>query len=231
LFSAARHRYTTRMALTLIIGNKAYSSWSLRPWLLLQHGGVAFDEVRIPLYRDDSAAALARWSPSGKVPVLIDDGLTIADSIAIVEYLAERFPDRCGWPAAVAARATARSASAEMHAGFGALRNEMPFNCRARRRVSLSQAATQDVARVQALWADCRRRFGTGGPWLFGGFSPADAMFAPVALRFVTYGVPLETTARAYVDTVAAHPAVREWIAAGRNESEVIAGSEVGEPA
>ncbi|HSQ01272.1 MAG TPA: glutathione S-transferase family protein [Candidatus Dormibacteraeota bacterium] len=219
------------MALTLVIGNKAYSSWSLRPWLLLANGGVAFDEVRIPLYRDDSAAALAPWSPTGKVPVLIDDGLTICDSLAIAEYLAERFPDRCGWPAAVPARAVARSASAEMHAGFAALRSEMPFNCRSRRRVSLSDAATQDVRRVQALWADCRRRFGAGGPWLFGAFSPADAMFAPVALRFVTYGAALDAPARAYVDAVAAHPAVQAWIAAARTESEVIAGSEVGEPA
>ena len=177
------------MALTLVIGNKAYSSWSLRPWLLLKNGGVDFDEVRIPLYRDDSAAPLARWSPTGKVPVLVDDGLSIPESIAIVEYLAERFPDRCGWPGETAARAIARAASAEMHAGFAALRNEMPFNCRSRRRVALSPAATQDVQRVQALWADCRARFGAGGPWLFGAFSPADAMFAPVALRFVTYGV------------------------------------------
>jgi glutathione S-transferase len=223
--------YTAAMALTLVIGNKAYSSWSLRPWLLLQHGGIAFDEVRIPLYRDDSAAPLARWSPTGKVPVLIDGELSIPESIAIIEYLAERFPDRCGWPRDTAARAIARAASAEMHAGFAALRNEMPFNCRQRRRVALSPAATQDVRRVQALWADCRARFGAGGPWLFGAFSPADAMFAPVALRFVTYGVPLDAPARAYVDAVAAHPAVQEWIAAGRTESEVIAGSEVGDPA
>lgn len=219
------------MALTLVIGNKAYSSWSLRPWLLLTHGGIAFDEVRIPLYRDDTAAALARWSPTGRVPVLVDGELTIPESIAIVEYLAERFPDRCGWPAAAAARATARAASAEMHAGFAALRQEMPFNCRARRRVALGPAANADARRVQALWADCRRRFGAAGPWLFGAFSPADAMFAPVALRFVTYGVALDPPARAYVDAVAAHPAVEAWIAAARAEPEVIAASEVGDPA
>lgn len=218
------------MALTLVIGNKAYSSWSLRPWLLLKHGNVAFDEVRIPLYREDSAAALAKWSPTGKVPVLIDDGLVIAESIAILEYAAERFPDGCGWPADVAARALARAASAEMHAGFGALRMAMPFNCRSRRRVSLSHAAAQDVARVQALWAECRTRFGAGGPWLFGRFSPADAMFAPVALRFVTYGIALDATARAYVDAVAAHPAVRAWIESGTKEAEIIPGSEVGDP-
>jgi glutathione S-transferase len=217
------------MALTLVIGNKAYSSWSLRPWLLLKNGDVDFEEVRIPLYRDDSAAPLARWSATGKVPVLVDDGLSIPESIAIIEYIAEGFPDRCGWPGEAAARAIARAASAEMHAGFAALRNEMPFNCRSRRRVALSPAAAQDVQRAQALWADCRRRFGAGGPWLFGAFSPADAMFAPVALRFVTYGVVLDQTAKAYVDAVAAHPAVQAWIAAARTESEVIPGSEVGQ--
>lgn len=219
------------MALTLVIGNKAYSSWSLRPWLLLAQAGVDFTEVRVPLYRDDSAAALGRWSPTGKVPVLIDGDLVIPESLAILEYLAERFRERCGWPAAVAARATARAVSAEMHAGFAALRGAMPFNCRARRRVAPAADAAGEVQRVQALWADCRRRFGAGGPWLFGAFSPADAMYAPVALRFVTYGVPLDAPARAYVETVAAHPAVQQWIAAARTEAEVIASSEVGEPA
>ena len=219
------------MPLTLVIGNKAYSSWSLRPWLLLKHGGVAFDEVRISLYRGDSAAPLARWSPTGKVPVLIDDGLAIADSLAIAEYAAERFPDRCGWPTATAARAIARAASAEMHSSFAALRNEMPFNCRSRRRVTLSPAAAQDVQRVQELWADCQARFAAGGPWLFGAFGPADAMFAPVALRFITYGVALTPPAQAYVDAIAALPAIQEWIAAARTETEVIEASEVGEPA
>lgn len=218
------------MALTLVIGNKAYSSWSLRPWLLLANAGIDFTEVRIPLYRDDSAAALARWSPTGKVPVLVDDALTIPESIAIVEYLAERYPERCGWPAAPGARAVARAVSAEMHAGFVALRSEMPFNCRSRRRVALGPEATRDVQRVQAVWDDCRRRFGAGGPWLFGAFSPADAMYAPVALRFRTYGVPLAEPARAYVEAVAAHPAVQAWVAAARTEREILPGSEVGEP-
>lgn len=219
------------MALTLVIGNKAYSSWSLRPWLLLAQAGVDFAEVRIPLYRDDSAAALARWSPSGKVPVLIDGGLTIWESLAIVEYLAERFPGPCGWPRDPAARAVARAVSAEMHAGFSALRTQMVFNCRARRRVALDAAAAADVARVQALWRECRARFGAGGPWLLGAFSPADAMFAPVALRFATYDPPLDDVARAYVATVESHPAVRRWIAAAREETEVIPGNELGEPA
>ena len=214
--------------LTLVIGNKAYSSWSLRPWLLLKHGGVAFEEVRIPLYREDSAPLLARWSPSGKVPVLHDGALAIWESLAIVEYVAERFPDACGWPRDAAARAIARAVSAEMQAGFNALRFAMPFNCRARKRIALAEDAQRDVARVAALWADCRSRFGAAGPWLFGTFSPADAMFAPVALRFVTYGVALDGPAAAYVDAIANHAAVQEWIAAGRVESEVIEASEVG---
>ena len=219
------------MSLTLVIGNKAYSSWSLRPWLLLAQAGVDFEEVRIPLYRDDSPAALARWSPSGKVPVLIDGAMTIWESLAIVEYLAERFPDRGGWPRDPAARAVARAVSAEMHAGFAALRSQMVFNCRARRRVTIDDAAAADIARVQALWRECRSRFGAGGPWLFGAFSPADAMFAPVALRFATYGPPLDDVARDYVATVEAHPAVQRWIAVARGETEVIPGNELGEPA
>ena len=219
------------MSLTLVIGNKAYSSWSLRPWLLLAQSGVDFEEVRIPLYRDDSPTALARWSPSGKVPVLIDGALTIWESLAIVEYLAERFAERCGWPRDPAARAVARAVSAEMHAGFAALRSQMVFNCRARRRVTIDDAAAADIARVQALWRECRSRFGAGGPWLFGAFSPADAMFAPVALRFATYGPPLDDVARDYVATVEAHPAVQRWIAAARGETEVIPGNELGEPA
>ena len=219
------------MSLTLVIGNKAYSSWSLRPWLLLAQSGVDFEEVRIPLYRDDSPASLARWSPSGKVPVLIDGALTIWESLAIVEYLAERFAERCGWPRDPAARAVARAVSAEMHAGFAALRSQMVFNCRARRRVTIDDAAAADIARVQALWRECRSRFGAGGPWLFGAFSPADAMFAPVALRFATYGPPLDDVARDYVATVEAHPAVQRWIAAARGETEVIPGNELGEPA
>ena len=217
------------MGLTRVIGNKAYSSWSLRPWLLLKQGGVPFEEVRIPLYRDDSAATLARWSPSGKVPVLVDDALTIWESLAIIEYLAERFPDTCGWPRDPAARATARAVSAEMHAGFSAVRHEMTFNCRQRRRVRPSEATRSEISRAAALWNDCRARFGAKGPWLFGPFSPADAMFAPLALRFVTYGVTLDGAAAEYVQTVAGDAAVQAWIAAARREVEVLPQNEPGE--
>jgi glutathione S-transferase len=162
--------------------------------------------------------------------VLHDGGLAIWESLAILEYVAERFPEACGWPRDPAARAIARALSAEMQAGFNALRGAMPFNCRARKRVALAADVQRDVARVAALWTDCRTRFGAGGQWLFGAFSPADAMFAPVALRFVTYGVALDGPAAAYTDAIATHPAVQEWIAAGRLESEVIEASEVGSP-
>ncbi|MEO8603817.1 MAG: glutathione S-transferase family protein [bacterium] len=217
------------MGLTLVIGNKAYSSWSLRPWLLLKHGNVAFDEVRIPLYRDDTAAALASWSPSGKVPVLVDGELTIWDSLAIIEHLAERFPDTCGWPRDPTARATARAVSAEMHAGFMALRTEMTFNCRSRRRIQASSAAGVEIARAAAIWNDCRARFGSRGPWLFGPFSPADAMFAPLALRFLTYGVTVDGAAAEYVQTVVGDSSVQAWIAAARREVEVLPQNELGE--
>ena len=212
----------------LVIGNKNYSSWSLRPWLLLRQFGVPFRELKLPLDTPEFEARIGDYAPNRRVPALHDGATRLWDSLAICEYANERWLDGRGWPADRATRALARSISAEMHSGFTALRNEMPFNCRSRRRVALSHDATRDVARAQALWADCRARFGAGGPWLFGEFSPADAMFAPVALRFVTYGVPLDATARAYVDAVAAHPAVVEWIAAGRTEREVIPGSEVG---
>jgi glutathione S-transferase len=214
-----------------VIGNKAYSSWSLRPWLLLADAGIDVMELPIPLYLGDSIAALAHRSPTGKVPVLVDDALTVWESLAIIDHLAERFPERCGWPRDPAARAVARAVSAEMPAGFAALRDELRFDCRARRRVTPSAEAQRDIARIQALWGDCRTRFGAGGPWLFGAFSPADAMCAPVALRFVTSGTPLTELAHRYAATVAAHPAIQRWIAAAREEAEGIPGNELGDPA
>jgi glutathione S-transferase len=219
------------VALTLVIGNKVYSSWSLRPWLLLRAGGVPFEEVRIPLYRPDSKARFLAWSPAGRVPVLVDGALRAWDSLAICETLAERFPERCGWPGDPAARALARSVSAEMHAGFVSLRSELPMNCRERRAgVVPSPAAQAEIERVAALWSDCRARFGAGGPWLFGAFSPADAMYAPVALRFHAYGVALAEVPAAYVATVLGHPAVQDWMAAARREPEVLEKFERGTP-
>src|SRR5262245_30589737 len=184
-------------ALTLVIGNKNYSSWSLRPWLLLKHAGVPFAEVRIPLHTRETHERIAHYSPSGRVPVLLDGTVRVWESLAICEYIAERFPEARGWPTDQHARAIARSVAAEMHAGFSALRAELPMNCRAKRAgVVPASAAQADIERVISIWHTCRETFGQDGPWLFGTFTVADAMFVPVALRFETYGVGLSDLAR-----------------------------------
>ena len=215
--------------LELVIGNKVYSSWSLRPWLALKHAGVAFSEIRISLYVPGSKKEMLRHAGSGKVPILKHGALSIWDSLAICEYLAESFPAARLWPESVAERATARSISAEMHSGFTTIRSTMPFNCRARdRHVMRTPDVDAEVKRVEEIWNGCRARHQTQGPWLFGRFTIADAMFVPVALRFVTYGVELAGPARDYMDTVETHPPVQEWIASAREEREVIESSEVG---
>jgi glutathione S-transferase len=206
---------------TLFIGNKAYSSWSLRGWLPLVHVGVPFDEVVIPF--DGPAgvptSAIRERSPSGKVPLLRHRDLLVWDSLAIGEYLAELFPDARLWPADGAARATARSVSAEMHSGFSALRTAMPMNVRRRPfELAVGPEVRADVARILSIWSDCRRAHGAGGPFLFGAFSLADAMFAPVATRFRTYGVVLDAVAGAYVDAIHLHPAMQRWFAEARQE-------------
>jgi glutathione S-transferase len=209
------------MPLTLVIGDKTYSSWSLRPWHLLRHGGVRFEEVVIPLYRAGSRERILALSPSGKVPALLEDGRCIWDSLAICEAVAERFPDRCGWPRDAEARAYARSVSAEMHAGFAALRHELPMNAREKRSgVVPSAEARAEIERVCEIWAGCRARYGAGGPWLFGAFSPADAMYAPVALRFWCYEPALPPAAAAYRDTVLADPPIAAWMQQAREEPE-----------
>jgi glutathione S-transferase len=216
------------MALTLIIGNKNYSSWSLRPWLFLKHHGIAFEEVRVPLYRDDSAARIAEFSPAGKVPVLLDDDLTVWDSLAILEYLAERFPQTQGWPASPVERAKARSLAAEMHAGFTYLRSQCGMNCRREPAAkALPEVVYKEFERIGRIWRDCREAYVGDGPWLLGRFGILDAMYAPVALRFHSYRLQAGPVAQAYVDTVLSHPAVKEWIAFGLAEAEVIAAFEV----
>lgn len=208
---------------TLVIGNKNYSSWSLRPWLFLKHHAIPFEEVRIPLYRGDSPSRIAAYSPSGKVPVLLDGVTTVWDSLAILEYLAERFPESGGWPEAPSERARARSLAAEMHAGFPALRTHCSMNCRRPpARKELPEAVHKDVARIGQIWQDCRERYAEEGPWLFGRFTIADAMYAPVALRFWTYRLDAGPAAEQYAATVLGHPAMAEWIAAGKAEIEVI---------
>ena len=217
-------------ALTLVIGNKTYSSWSLRPWLLLRHLGAAFQEICVPLHAPDTATQIARYSPSGRVPVLLDGDRVIWESLAIGEYLAERYP--AVWPVDVHRRALARSVASEMHAGFAALREELPFNCRARRAgVVPSMTARAEIDRVVALWTSCRQAVSDGeGPWLFGHFTCADAMFAPVALRFHTYGIALPEIAGRYVDTVRQDIHVQAWVDAARAETAVIPEEERGEP-
>ncbi len=209
--------------LTLVIGNKNYSSWSLRAWLALEHTGAAFDELRIALDTPTTRADILRHSPAGRVPVLHDGEVTVWESLAICEYLAERFPHARLWPADPAARALARAASAEMHAGFAALRQAMPMNCRAHLPgKGRAPGVDDDIARVRDIWRDCRARFGAGGDMLFGQFTAADAMFAPVVSRFQTYGVSLDPVSRAYADAVSALPAMEAWTAAARAEPERI---------
>lgn len=213
--------------LTLVIGNKNYSSWSLRPWLLLRHVGLAFREVRILLDTPTFQSELAQWSPSGRVPTLKHGELAVWDSLAICEYACE-IAGR-GWPRDAQARAVARAISAEMHSGFQSLRGAWPMNVRGRgRRVPANESVLADIARIDASWNDCRERYGKPGGWLFGEFSVADAMYAPVVLRFRTYEPRLSPTARAYCDHVLADPALQEWIAASEAEPWVLSAGEVG---
>jgi glutathione S-transferase len=199
---------------TLIVGSKNYSSWSLRPWLLLRQFGVEFDEIKLPLDTPEFYARIVGYSPTGRVPVLHDGSLRVWDSLAICEYANERFLDGRGWPADVAARAQARAISAEMHSGFAALRNELPMNCRKRvRNHAVSADAAQDIARVKTIWREARERHAGAGNFLFGAFGIADAMYAPVVLRFLGYDVALDPLERRYADTIRALPAMHDWIA------------------
>ena len=212
--------------LSLVIGNKNYSSWSLRPWLAMRQAGIAFKEVRIPLYSGaEFKSRIKAASPSGKVPALVDGDLTIWDSLAICEYLAERHPGHPGmWPADAAARAVARAVSAEMHSGFTNLRSNMSMNVRKHYPgKGIGPGVPQDIARIFSIWDDCRRRFANdGGPFLFGGFSIADAMYAPVILRFRTHAIALPANLKPYGEAMLALPAMREWIAAAEAEPESI---------
>ena len=204
---------------TLVIGNKNYSSWSLRPWLAMKVAGIPFAEHRIPLYGPGSKDQILVYSPAGKVPCLADGDLRVWDSLSICEYLAEKHPGL--WPQDPAARALARSVSAEMHSGFANLRAKMSMNIRKRYPgLGRTPESLADVARIVSLWSDCRARYGKGGRFLFGAFSIADAMYAPVVLRFRTYEVELPADCRAYSDAVLALPAMQDWIAAAMAETE-----------
>jgi glutathione S-transferase len=210
--------------LKLVIGNKNYSSWSMRPWLALRANRIPFEELFIPLYTDQSDKdRIFSVSESGKVPALIDGDVTVWDSLAIIEYLAEKFPDARLWPADRAARAHARAISAEMHSGFMALRNECGMNLhRPIRAVTLSDDARANAERIQEIWADCHARYGKQGPFLFGAFSGADAMYAPVVHRFRTYAIPVKAAAQHYVDAMMSLPAFQEWTRDGVAETLLI---------
>ena len=211
------------MSLKLVIGNKNYSSWSMRPWIALKTADIPFDEEVISLYVPGSREQILRWSPGGTVPALIDGDVRVWESLAILEYLAEIFPDAGLWPGDKATRAHARAVSCEMHAGFVPLRRECSMNMgRPPGARALSAEAQADIARVDALWTDCRARFGAGGPFLFGRFSAADAMYAPVVSRFETYAVDVSAVSRAYMQAVAALPAWTEWRRAALTETWVI---------
>ncbi len=204
---------------TLIMGNKNYSSWSLRAWLVLKQLAIPFEEVVIPLYQEESRNILLHYSPSGKVPVLKHGGYTIWDSLAICEYLSEIFPDRRLWPADLHARTYARSISAEMHSGFQNLRQNMPMNCRlSRPGYGRIPDVDRDIERIVAIWTECRRRFGSKGDFLFGTFGIADAMYAPVASRFKTYGVTFNGVVQGYVNTIMDLPSMKEWYDSARKE-------------
>jgi len=211
----------------LIIGNKNYSSWSLRPWLMLKHAGVDFDELRIPLFEPGSREKLLAHSPAGLVPIYREGDLLIWDTLAIAEYVYENHPSL--WPADRAARARARAVSAEMHSGFVPLRKAMPMNIRATgRKVASTPELEADIARIKSIWRELRKQYASAGPWLFGQYSIADGMFAPVVFRFLTYGVTEQGAVDEYLQTVSRDPLIRDWIAASAKEKEVIAGSEVG---
>jgi glutathione S-transferase len=211
----------------LYIGNRNYSSWSLRAWFLLAEAGIEFDEERVPLDTPGFERRIDAISPSRRLPVLVLDGRPVWDSLAIAETVAERWPDKGLWPDGAEARAHARSVSAEMHAGFMALRAALPMNCRAMgRKVPLTRELKTDIERIFAIWSDCAERY--GGGWLFGRFGVADAMYAPVVFRFRTYGIDLPQAAQSYPETAVRSKAIQKWLAAAESETEVIEREEVG---
>jgi glutathione S-transferase len=207
----------------LLIGNRNYSSWSFRPWLAMKVAGIPFDEEVISLYVEGSREKILKHSPGGKVPILIDGGTHVWESLAILEYLAEKFPAAALWPGDQKARAHARAISTEMHAGFAPLREECGMNFwRPPAKRALSAAAQANIARVQDIWTIARSAYGAGGPYLFGGFGAADAMYAPIVQRFITYEVEVSAPVKAYMQAVTALPAFREWRSAALRETWVI---------
>jgi len=211
------------MSLTLVIGNKNYSSWSMRPWIAMKAAGIPFEEVVIPLYLEGSREQILKYSPAGKVPILIDGDLAVWDTIAILEYLAERFPDAGLWPRDERARSLARSVSAEMHSGFQPLRQHCTMNLWLPPKPRPQPGdVLENMRRIETIWRDCRSRYGQGGPFLFGRFGAADAMYAPVVARFHNYGLPVQGDTLDYMRAVMALPAWREWYDAAMRETWIM---------
>ncbi|MFW2364834.1 MAG: glutathione S-transferase family protein [Desulforhopalus sp.] len=214
----------------LIIGNKNYSSWSLRAWLMLSAFNVEFEEIKIYLNKEDTAARIRQYNDAGKVPVLEDDGLIVWDSLAICEYISETCLDNRGWPSTIEARALARACCAEMHSGFFVLREKLPMNCRAEGRgVEIPPELRKEIDRIDSLWNEFRDKYKQHGDYLFGDFSIADCMFAPVVFRFKSYDIDLSDTSRSYVQTMLHHPKMQLWLEQAKDEKEVIVQEEVGD--
>ena len=219
------------MGLHLVVGNKNYSSWSMRPWIGMKVAGIPFDETVTPIYQPGAKEKLLTYSPAGKVPILLDGDARVWESLAILEYVAEKFPQAGLWPTDAVARAHARAIASEMHAGFLPLRRHLPMNMwRPPATRQLTAEAAANARRIDAMWSDCRARFGAGGPFLFGKFGAADAMYAPVVSRFHTYAVDVSAPARAYMDAVMALPAWKEWETAALKEDAVLQDFEVDWP-
>jgi glutathione S-transferase len=219
------------MTLKLVVGNQNYSSWSLRPWIAMKATGIAFEQKVISLTDPDFKSELLRVSGAGKVPVLIDGTLSVWESLAILEYLGERFPEAQLWPSDTEARAHARAIASEMHAGFLQLRRHCPMNIwRPVKKRDLPADVAANVQRIDAMWSDCRSRFGAGGPFLFGRFSAADAMYAPIVSRFHTYAIEVGIEGRRYMEAVLSLPAWEEWQRAARAEPWIIPDYEVDWP-
>lgn len=219
------------MALKLVIGNKNYSSWSFRPWLAMKVASIPFEEEVIALDASDFKARLGAFSGNGKMPLLVDDNVHVWESLAILEYLAERFPSANLWPRDPTARARARAIAAEMHSGFAPLRRHLPMNMRRPvRRRELTPQAHANIQRIEAIWTDCRSQFGGNGMFLFGEFGAADAMYAPVVSRFHTYDIAIAAVCRAYMGAIMALPAWAQWHAGALAETGILPEDEVDWP-
>ena len=213
----------------LVIGNKNYSSWSMRPWLVMRQFEVRFEELRLSLDSPGFAADIAAYSGAGKVPVLVHQGRSVWDSLAICEYVAELHPSASMWPSDNVARAQARSVSAEMHSSFSSLRRQLPMNCRATgRRVELEESTRAAIQRIERIWTQCLTSASHEKPYLFGEFSIADAMYAPVVSRFSTYGIELGEVARDYMAAIGDLPAYRDWVREATAETELLPQEEIG---